>query len=198
VGWEQQILPWQVLIHFQVRSHPALVLPAPGGRCSLGLWGLWGLFSGYPRFKIILSCTSPHPASRIWLYFRVLRNIPPEIAPKSALLPYRLSALPVPRRLSSALDLAYRFTSCTGVPHGPLTYNLKSSARPTGVLRGGGVGLLSSRVYHRAQSGRDGLPYKQGASAELLELRRLSEPVTGSLISLFWRWLYLRSVRFQS
>jgi hypothetical protein len=27
----------QVLIHFQVRSHPALVLPATGGRYSLGL-----------------------------------------------------------------------------------------------------------------------------------------------------------------
>jgi hypothetical protein len=38
----QQIGHQKVLIHFQVRSHPAPVLPVAGGRYSHGLWCLLG------------------------------------------------------------------------------------------------------------------------------------------------------------
>jgi hypothetical protein len=38
----QQIGHQKVLIHFQVRSHPAPVLPVAGGRYSHGFWCLLG------------------------------------------------------------------------------------------------------------------------------------------------------------
>lgn len=111
----------QVLIHFQVRSHPALVLPATGGRYSLGLVvPLREHHQLILTLRVFLSCTLSTYASESTLYFRVLRINQPEFPPRRRFIPYRLCTLLLPQNLNAIRDLAYHFTSCIEVLHSPL------------------------------------------------------------------------------
>jgi hypothetical protein len=111
----------QVLIYFPVRSHPVLVLPSTGGRYSLGfVVSFRGHHQLKPSPRDILSCTLSTYASESTLYFRVLRINQPELPPKRRFIPYRLCTLLLPQDLSAIHNLAYGFTSCTGVPFSPL------------------------------------------------------------------------------
>jgi hypothetical protein len=84
----------KVLIRPQVRSHPVLVLPATGGRYSLGF--VAPSREGHqqtPAQRAILSCALNTPASGSVLHFRVLRIRQPGLYPKIMSIPYRLLTL---------------------------------------------------------------------------------------------------------
>lgn len=78
----------------RVRSLPALVLPATGGRYSHGMSGLSGCITNQHRLlEPLLSCTSLNNASTEQLYFRALSVNRPELTPKNVLNPRRLCTL---------------------------------------------------------------------------------------------------------
>ena len=141
----------QVLIHFQVRSHPALVLPATGGRYSLGLVVPFREHHQLiPTLRVFLSCTLSTYASESTLYFRVLRFSRPEFPPRRRFIPFRLRTLLPPQDLSATHDLAYRFTLCIEVLRSPLhaLFNRAFTCRSTLWLK---CRVLPVLNYYRTQ-----------------------------------------------
>jgi hypothetical protein len=111
----QRIQYQQVLIHSQVRSHPALVLPSAEGRYSLELWCLLGGITGtsrcyhHPLMQLQLRCKQRGSL------LQSIKNDPTRI-PQGNSPPCRLCTLFASHCLRYQHGRAYGFTSSTVCP----------------------------------------------------------------------------------